>query len=73
MYDIALLEYLGIFAFAASGAYVAIDEKFDLFGIYILATVTGAHIAQHISLVTIFSVRMICYIKKINLPVITRT
>lgn len=200
MYDIALLEYLGIFAFAASGAYVAIDEKFDLFGIYILATVTamgggvlrdivtnvgiplffsnyntipfiilgatipiilrgklkyntlfividavglsaffvssglkaiesgynlmlflfaasitgvgggmlrdiitnkkpeifktdiycvagivgslllwflypviGAHIAQHISLVTIFSIRMICYIKKINLPVITRT
>jgi uncharacterized membrane protein YeiH len=41
MYDIALLEYLGIFAFAASGASVAIDEKFDLFGIYILATVTA--------------------------------
>lgn len=41
MYDIALLEYLGIFAFAVSGASVAIDEKFDLFGIYILATVTA--------------------------------
>ncbi|WP_315066443.1 trimeric intracellular cation channel family protein [uncultured Clostridium sp.] len=41
MYDIALLEYLGIFAFAASGAFVAIEEKFDLFGIYILATVTA--------------------------------
>jgi len=41
MYDIALLEYLGIFAFAASGAYVAIDEKFDLFGIYMLATITA--------------------------------
>lgn len=41
MNDIALLEYLGIFAFAASGAFVAIDEQFDLFGIYILATVTA--------------------------------
>lgn len=41
MNDIALLEYLGIFAFAASGAFVAIEEKFDLFGIYILATVTA--------------------------------
>lgn len=41
MYDITLLEYLGIFAFAASGAFVAIEEKFDLFGIYILATVTA--------------------------------
>ena len=41
MYDISVLEYLGIFAFAASGAFVAIDEDFDLFGIYILATVTA--------------------------------
>ncbi len=41
MYDITLLEYLGIFAFAASGAFIAIEEKFDLFGIYILATVTA--------------------------------
>lgn len=41
MYDIAILEYIGIFAFAASGAFVAIHEEFDLFGIYILATVTA--------------------------------
>jgi uncharacterized membrane protein YeiH len=41
MYDISILEYLGIFAFAASGAFVAIEENFDLFGIYILATVTA--------------------------------
>lgn len=36
MYNIAVLEYLGIFAFAASDAFVAIREKFDLFAIYIL-------------------------------------
>lgn len=41
MYDITILEYIGILAFAASGAFVAIHEKFDLFGIYILATVTA--------------------------------
>lgn len=41
MYDITILEYIGIFAFAVSGAYVAIHEKFDLFGIYIVATVTA--------------------------------
>lgn len=41
MNDISMLEYLGIFAFAASGAFVAIEEKFDLFGIYILAAVTA--------------------------------
>ena len=41
MYDIAILEYIGIFTFAASGAFVAIEEEFDLFGIYILATVTA--------------------------------
>ena len=41
MYDITILEYIGIFAFAASGAFVAIEEEFDLFGIYILATVTA--------------------------------
>ena len=28
MYDITLLEYLGIFAFAASGAFVEKKEKF---------------------------------------------
>ena len=41
MNDILLLEYLGVFAFAASGAFVAIEEKFDLFGIYMLATITA--------------------------------
>ncbi|WP_234121662.1 trimeric intracellular cation channel family protein [Clostridium hydrogenum] len=41
MHNIEFLEYVGIFAFAASGALVAIDEDFDLFGILILATVTA--------------------------------
>ena len=35
--------------------------------------VMGTHVAQHISLITIFSIRMICYMKKLNLPVITKT
>lgn len=38
---IALLEYVGIFAFSISGANVAISEQLDLLGIYILATVTA--------------------------------
>lgn len=38
---IVLLEYLGVIAFAVSGAIVAIEEKFDVFGIYILAAVTA--------------------------------
>lgn len=38
---IVLLEYLGVFAFAVSGAIVAIEERFDVFGIYILAAVTA--------------------------------
>jgi len=38
--------------------------------LWFLYPVVGAHIAQHISLILIFSVRMICYMKKINLPVI---
>ena len=38
---IAILEYVGVLAFAISGANVAIEEEFDLFGIYILATVTA--------------------------------
>ena len=37
---IAILEYVGVLAFAISGANVAIEEEFDLFGIYILATVS---------------------------------
>jgi uncharacterized membrane protein YeiH len=41
MNDIMWLEYLGLFAFAASGAFVAIEEEFDLFGIYLLATITA--------------------------------
>lgn len=41
MYNINLLEYIGITAFAASGALVAIDEDFDLFGIIMLAAVTA--------------------------------
>lgn len=41
MYTVTILEYIGVFAFAMSGAYVAIDEKLDLLGIYILATVTA--------------------------------
>ncbi|OOM16078.1 trimeric intracellular cation channel family protein [Clostridium saccharobutylicum] len=38
-----------------------------LWGLY---PIFGTHIAQHMSLVTIFSIRMVCYMKKINLPVI---
>ena len=38
---IQVLEYIGVFAFAVSGAIVAIKEEYDIFGIYILATVTA--------------------------------
>lgn len=38
---ITILEYIGVFAFAISGANVAIHEQLDLLGIYILATVTA--------------------------------
>lgn len=38
---ITILEYIGVFAFAISGANVAINEELDLLGIYILATVTA--------------------------------
>lgn len=41
MYTVTILEYIGVFAFAMSGAYVAIEEKLDLLGIYILAIVTA--------------------------------
>ena len=41
VYTVTILEYIGVFAFAMSGAYVAIEEKLDLLGIYILATVTA--------------------------------
>lgn len=38
---IELLEYIGVFAFAASGAVVAMREKLDLFGIYCVAVVSA--------------------------------
>lgn len=38
---ITILEYIGVFAFAVSGAMVAIEEEFDIFGIYIIATITA--------------------------------
>lgn len=41
MNGITLLEYIGVFAFAISGANVAIQEEFDLLGIYILGIVTA--------------------------------
>ncbi|HEX3076733.1 MAG TPA: TRIC cation channel family protein [Lachnospiraceae bacterium] len=41
MDGITLLEYIGVFAFAISGANVAIEEELDLLGIYILGIVTA--------------------------------
>lgn len=38
---ITILEYVGVFAFAVSGAAVAIEEEFDIFGIYIIAIITA--------------------------------
>ena len=38
---ITILEYIGVFAFAVSGAIVAIEEDFDIFGIYIIAVITA--------------------------------
>ena len=38
---IAILEYIGVFAFSVSGAIVAIEEEFDVFGIYIIAIITA--------------------------------
>lgn len=38
---ITVLEYLGVFAFSVSGAKVAIEENFDIFGIYIVAITTA--------------------------------
>jgi uncharacterized membrane protein YeiH len=35
-----------------------------------LYPIVGSHIAQHLALIIIFSIRMVCYIKKLNLPVI---
>jgi uncharacterized membrane protein YeiH len=36
-----ILEYIGIFAFAISGAFVAMEKKMDLFGTFVLALVTA--------------------------------
>ena len=38
---ITVLEYIGLVAFAASGALIAIREEYDLFGVFILAMVTA--------------------------------
>lgn len=37
----SILEAIGVFAFAISGAVVAMEEKFDLFGIYVMAAITA--------------------------------
>ena len=38
---ITILEYICVFAFALSGAIVAIEEEFDVFGVYIIAIITA--------------------------------
>ena len=38
---IYVLDIIGTFAFAVSGALVASDKKFDLFGVVIIAFVTA--------------------------------
>jgi len=38
---LTVLESIGVFAFAMSGAYVAIQKNMDLFGIYTLAIITA--------------------------------
>ena len=38
---ITILEYIGVFAFAVSGAIVAIEEELDVFGGYIIAIITA--------------------------------
>ena len=38
---ITILEYIGVSAFAVSGAIVAIEEEFDVFGVYIIAIITA--------------------------------
>jgi len=37
---IYLIDILGTFAFAISGALVALDKKFDIFGVVIIAFIT---------------------------------
>lgn len=38
---ITYMDYIGVVAFAISGAFVAIQKRMDIFGIYILATITA--------------------------------
>jgi uncharacterized membrane protein YeiH len=38
---IYVIDILGTFAFAVSGALVALDKKFDMFGVLIIAFVTA--------------------------------
>lgn len=38
---LTIMDYIGVIAFAASGAFVAIQKRMDIFGIYILAFVTA--------------------------------
>ncbi|MEG1993500.1 MAG: trimeric intracellular cation channel family protein [Oscillospiraceae bacterium] len=38
---ITYMDYIGVVAFAISGAFIAIQKRMDIFGIYILATVTA--------------------------------
>lgn len=38
---ISILEYIGVFAFSISGAYVAMEKRMDLFGAVVLAGVTA--------------------------------
>ena len=38
---ITILEYICVFAFAESGAIVAIEEELDVFGVYIIAIITA--------------------------------
>lgn len=38
---LTVMDYIGVIAFAASGAFVAIQKRMDIFGIYILAFVTA--------------------------------
>ena len=38
---ITYMDYIGVVAFAISGAFVAIQKRMDIFGVYILATITA--------------------------------
>lgn len=41
MQIISVMDYIGVVAFALSGAYVAIEYKLDIFGIFVIAFVTA--------------------------------